>query len=411
MIKRYGFFAFLLAASMTSFAQFVVQKNDGSSHSIKGNVTFTKDLSSDNWAVGDVYDENLRLDKIHSISLTDEEFTDPFANKKCWVYGIKAPQFPGRENLQILNVSDWYNFPAGTWGRTNFPEMGMDNDKQFVTWSDTCGWFDCNKTYDIDDADDFNMCWAAAASNLVHWWLTQNADYIARYDEIYGQTYDYARPSAQFLPPLKNNLASNKSEVFKFFINTFANRAGWSASGVNWFVNGNSSKISAPFRNPSMATSFVGFFPEVFSKSDVIATDSKNVSKDNFNALMKQAFSENKAIGVVVYDIAGKNTGSHALTIWGAEFDEKGMVSCIYYVENNMPDQDPRGAAVYRYGISYYDDPNDYSNQEVTYFEDLPKPLGGAQNKYLVTALILVDLRRDVWEAAAAEWDAMQSTE
>lgn len=403
-MMKFRLFILVLAAASTlaSHAQFIVEKRDGSTIQLDGNVTFTQDPVSGNWSVGDQYDEQLQLDMLNGIRLAGESPADPFANKTCWVYGVKAPEFPGRENLQILKMGNLMNFPAGTWGRFDYQETGIDYEKQFQSWADTCGWYDCNKTYDIDGAEDSNMCWAASTSNLLHWWLVMNADYIARYDEVYGQPYEYARPSAQFLPPIKNNWASNKSEIFKFFISTFHNKAGWSGSGVNWFINGNSKNISAPFKDPSMAQTFTGFFSKVFSKSDTIATDSKDMTKENFNVLIKKAFSENKAIGVVVYDIVGKNTGPHALTIWGAEFDSEGYVSHIYYVENNGADQDPSGAALYRFEIAYINDPNDYSDSELTYFRQLPKPFGGNQSSYLVTALILVDLRRDIWETTIA---------
>lgn len=411
MKVRYGLLVLFLVTTFAGTAQFVVEKHNGSTLQVDGNLTFTKDPATGNWALGEVYDGQMQLDSLAVIRLAENEPADPFANKTCWVYGVKAPEFPGRDNLPVLNVGALgESYFEGVWARFNHEEKGIDFEKHFLTWADTCGWYDCQKTYSIDNAPDNNHCWSASAANLLHWWLVQNADYIARYDEIYGQEYGYPRPSEAYRPPMLNNLASNKSEIFKFFINTFANRAGWSASAVNWFINGNSTNISAPFRDPSMIDSFVGFFPEVFSKSDIIATDERNMSKENFNALLKEAFTENKAIGVGVYDIAGTGTGSHALTIWGAEFDSEGYASHVYYVENNMPDQDPNGAVIVRIGITYLSDP-DIPRVKVAHFQQLPKPFGGRQNTYLITDLSLVDLRRDIWEAAAAEWDAVQEEE
>lgn len=45
-------------------------------------------------------------------------------------------------------------------------------EEEYLTWKEGSGWFDCNKTFNY--YGDGNMCWAAAASNLIHWWLAQN---------------------------------------------------------------------------------------------------------------------------------------------------------------------------------------------------------------------------------------------
>ena len=58
------------------------------------------------------------------------------------------------------------------------------------------------------------------------------------------------------------------------------------------------------------------------------------MSKENFNEMMKRAFTENKAIGFTAYKFTTGGESLHAMTIWGAEFDEEGYVSHIYYCLN-----------------------------------------------------------------------------
>lgn len=77
------------------------------------------------------------------------------------------------------------------------------------------------------------MCWAASASNLLHWWLVNNKKYIDRYDEMYGPQYDFARPSEVYKAPNLGDYTSNKSEIFNFFISSFQDRSGWEGGGVN----------------------------------------------------------------------------------------------------------------------------------------------------------------------------------
>lgn len=124
------------------------------------------------------------------------------------------------------------------------------------------------------------------------------------------------------------------------------------------------------------------------------------MSKENFNEMMKRAFTENKAIGFTAYKFTTGGESLHAMTIWGAEFDEEGYVSHIYYCDNNLVDQDANGAAIIRLGITYDENPAIPSMGDVAYTIQLPKPFGGSRITSLITALVLVDLRQDIWKQA-----------
>lgn len=124
------------------------------------------------------------------------------------------------------------------------------------------------------------------------------------------------------------------------------------------------------------------------------------MSKENFNEMMKRAFTENKAIGFTAYKFVSGGESLHAMTIWGAEFDEEGYVSHIYYCDNNLVDQDANGAAIIRLGITYDENPAIPSMGDVAYTIQLPKPFGESRRTSLITALVLVDLRQDIWKQA-----------
>lgn len=124
------------------------------------------------------------------------------------------------------------------------------------------------------------------------------------------------------------------------------------------------------------------------------------MSKENFNEMMKRAFTENKAIGFTAYKFTTGGESLHAMTIWGAEFDEERYVSHIYYCDNNLVDQDANGAAIIRLGITYDENPAIPSMGDVAYTIQLPKPFGGSRRTSLITALVLVDLRQDIWKQA-----------
>lgn len=124
------------------------------------------------------------------------------------------------------------------------------------------------------------------------------------------------------------------------------------------------------------------------------------MSKENFNEMMKRAFTENKAIGFTAYKFTTGGESLHAMTIWGVEFDEEGYVSHIYYCDNNLVDQDANGAAIIRLGITYDENPAIPSMGDVAYTIQLPKPFGGSRRTSLITALVLVDLRQGIWKQA-----------
>lgn len=77
------------------------------------------------------------------------------------------------------------------------------------------------------------------------------------------------------------------------------------------------------------------------------------------------------------------------MAIWGAEFDDEGYVDYIYYVDNNDGDQNPLGAACIRKDITYKED--DLMGLKDQTF------MGGSVR---ISALDVVDLRRDIWRQA-----------
>lgn len=336
---------------------------------------------------------NFEAGKKTSINLTVNEesggVTDDFSNSIHWVYGVNAPDFPGLENVE--NVYTYFGMtdaPAGEWLRIDL----FDNEYQYLTWKEGCGWYDCNKTSEyIDDA---NLCWAAVASNMIHWWMYHNQKYIDAYDTEFGKEYnDYERPSSVFVPMTSEN--QNHSEIFNFFKAYYLDKTGWTASGVNWFLNG---EPSYPISNT--AVGFNGFFRSLFTPDDVITEYYKGLNKTKFNQRMKEAFNNDMALGFVVADFGGIGTGLHGMTIWGAEFDEEGNVSYIYFCDNNTPDSDPNMCAIQRYKIIYNESSDLGAYDEYVYMR-MPENKDGVLKgrTYLLSALFLTDLRLDIWKA------------
>ena len=329
-----------------------------------------------------------------TIRLDFKQSSPDLANQSIWVYGLNVPDFPGEDKLPTYGLYD--KVEPGIWFRKDrtFEEI------QNLTWKEGCGWYDCNKSPEYNE-DDANTCWAASASNLILWWLNQNKAYIDAYTADWGNSvtsvngkYEYELPSSDFLPLLAPDGSVNRNAVFNFFKVYCQNIGSWNSSGVRWFITGDNTNIPTEFAGDD----FPGFFTHVFSKSDVIAIDSsRSPSEEDFNKFIVNALLNKQAIGFTVYDIAGKNTGNHALVIWGAEFDAEGKVSHIYYCENNYADQDVNGAVISRMQIGYEMDPASSSTREYTFLKTLPPRDGSPAKKYRITSLCAVDLRQDIW--------------
>lgn len=321
-----------------------------------------------------------------------EPGTPDLANKTLWVYGLDVPDFPGEENIPTYTI--YQTVPDGIWFRLNL-DIAED---QSLTWTDGCGWYDCNKSRNYDEGDR-NLCWAASSSNLLIWWMVNNWDYIQAYDAEYykdknpsvtstatGRVFD--RPAPDFKPLYAPDGSVNRAPVFEFFKALSDDRSGWNTAGVNWFITGKSSNVPVTNKNKG----FPGFFSEIFQQTDEVAKDSNRFpTREHFNAFVTEALLNKRALGFSVVDIAGAGTGSHAMTLWGVKYDENGVISEAYYCDNNNSDQDRNGAVITRYTIVYDD--------TQTYLQKLPPKDGGAYGKFAIQCVSAVDLRQDIWAA------------
>lgn len=316
-----------------------------------------------------------------------------FSNQTYWVYGVTAPKFPGKEN--IPSMEPWQkDFEDGIWFRYTYENASnpLLDEVEYLTWKDGEGWFDCNKTFEYEG--DGNMCWAAAASNLLHWWMTQNRKYIEAYDLQYGSEYkDINRPEKYSKMTEKNQ---QHSEVFNLFKSCFGNLPSWETGGVNWFINGDRQKLIYCYWKD-----FHGFFSKVFSKDDVIAKGTSDTSKETFNRWIKDAFRYNQAIGFAAYDFAGPNTKNHSMVIWGAEFDTEGNVAYVYFCDNNRSGNEPNHASLRRFKVVYDKSTIPEIKGDYAYLTPLDN-IDGTPSKarFRFTSLTLVDLRLDLWQKA-----------
>lgn len=160
--------------------------------------------------------------------------------------------------------------------------------------------------------------------------MNQNHDYIERYKKILehrGETFN--APSAQF--PSENFLTGKQeqeSDIMQLFINAFMNYAGYGEKAINWFISGDEMHGQAK-RDPDAPH---GFFKDIFPEGKYLGKSITGNSKEIFNQTIKDALDNGKAIGFSAVYSSGIG---HAMTIWGVEYDSEGVISAIYYADNN----------------------------------------------------------------------------
>lgn len=275
----------------------------------------TKALSSEGWiriqiegkeTIAQVPEtlEGKSLDKLEAgkeityrINVQKGNKPDTFAGKTKWVYGVKEPT-PEQWNI----------------------------DHTQLKWVKDCGWFDCNKLdpSDVTVGGDGLMCWAAATSNLIHWWLKQNSETDA--------VKAYKGPQAVPVDMLH-------SDIFQLYKRHFPNQGNYPLKAINWFFNGvfhNNIYVSDPI-NPA-----AGFFQQQLGTNSLGKEYvGMNLTRENFNAIIKEALSSQKGILFIVN--IGKKWSTHAVTLWGAAFDEEGFIDTLYMVDNNDGRRDTEG--------------------------------------------------------------------
>ncbi len=249
-----------------------------------------------------------------------------------------------------------------------------------MPWRQNCGWFDCNKldARDTSPTGDGRTCWEASSSNLMHWWLNANRDYVERYLEYKRRLNpDFSIPSAY--PDSKH------SEIYQGFKNRFGNKSGYIVSGVNWFLSGICNRVMYPQDVPEQENA--GFFFDVFGRNSLVKQYGNGyMTKEEFNNAIKLARKQGMAVGLDIF-IQG---GGHAINLWGAEFDEKGEVSTIYLVDNNDGNL---GDWIYKAKIVYEQDASSgalFTYMKWVYNEDL---------KIKIMDLVLLDKGTSYWES------------
>lgn len=201
------------------------------------------------------------------------------------------------------------------------------------------GWYDVNKT--IGRPLDSKLCYAAAASNALHWWLEQNGSYIDRYLNEYPDD-----PKKQDLRTLRNSFVSQAdSEIYKRYILQFSSRQEgfWSDLLVDQFVNGYvPNENGATNHSEAVKEKLVqngpsdkgGFLYDIFGTTLLTERMSGGDFRTFGNDLKTNFMNGNLVL--IDYKASAIN---HVVTIWGAEYDVDGQISAVYLTDSDDEDK------------------------------------------------------------------------
>lgn len=285
------------------------------------------------------------------VTFTQKKNEHPAVTIK-WVDGIGEPTQDEKEKIPVYNGEK---------------KVYWDDNKIFW-WneSDTTKWFNNRKLLNLGvtadkNAADSNQCWAKTASNMLHWWFVQNKTYIDRYKRS-KSSEEQEKYQDYYKRELYNE---NKSEEEKkkdkekereksYIANIFRTKAhnnqlgDFTMSGLAWYLYGHSGVTLPTIKEKDPAFEGPALFKDVFSKEDTPIKRETVDGQDSFNKIISTALKSEKAIGIDIWGSKGNKDYAHAITLWGAAFDEEENIIAIYVVDNNFA-----ANRIFPYGIWY----------------------------------------------------------
>ncbi len=252
-----------------------------------------------------------------------------------WVKGITPPKMGGEQSDFKKEI-------------TKVPNSSIEYIEYHAPYVSGQGWYDVNKS-NIRGSD-ANLCFAAAASNTLHWWLDQNTEYISKYLKENPDA-----PKAKEIEELRHSFKNQmESDIFQIFVRQFGNRIEgyWPDILIDQFINGYYPKANGGTNDPSFDGDHLtskgpdphgGFFYPVFGI--------QNLTERQYYSQGYEEISKNLKERILNGDMAlmtiSLGRSSHVVTLWGVEYDTNGKISAVYYSDSD----DQRSIGMSRYRI------------------------------------------------------------
>ena len=205
------------------------------------------------------------------------------------------------------------------------------------------GYFDVNKApFGTDKNIDRNLCFAAAASNTLHWYLRENKKEILDYIKDNGDVIRTVGANTYSLKEMLNQEVEQQgSLIYQYFKEMYGNNATgyYTVPLMDLFLNGYTPKedrktnIEDKDLQPDARGGFlygiIGTKPQ---------TGMQSVSSLKKLGESLQHYLSNNFVVCLSYKTFSYN---HVVTLWGAEYDEGGLLRAVYVTDSD--DQDETG--------------------------------------------------------------------
>lgn len=269
-------------------------------------------------------------------------------NKNAVQYTVLS----GRETGKVRNVLWVKGITAPELSEFREVKDGSYVVRQ-INYQSGKGWYDVNKSKDgKHKVNDDYLCFAAVASNMVHWWMEQNDEDIQAYieqqkalvNEPPSNTH-LTEEKIEMLQTLRNSFTNQQdSEIFRKFTREFGHLTqGFQADLlVDMLINGYSPKVNSGLNDdnyPPVLEALAnnidsrgGLFYPIFGGKKVTDRFGSVGNYEQFGRLVKRQMSQGNLIGLV-YQTLGKS--AHIVTVWGAEFDLKGQLVAVYISDSD----------------------------------------------------------------------------
>ena len=205
------------------------------------------------------------------------------------------------------------------------------------------GYFDVNKApFGKNKEVDQNLCFAAAASNTLHWYLQENREVIEKYIEDNGDVKKTVGGTTYSLKEMLNQVVEQQeSLIYQYFKEIYGtNKTGfYTVPLMDLFLNGYTPKddrrsnIEDKNLHPDGRG---GFLHGILGGKLQTGLRSVKDVKDMGESL--QYYLSNGFALCLSYKTFSYN---HVVTLWGAEYDESGLLRAVYVTDSD--DQDETG--------------------------------------------------------------------
>lgn len=210
-------------------------------------------------------------------------------------------------------------------------------------FEDGQGYFDVNKApFGTNKEIDRNLCFAAAASNTLHWYLRENKKEIQDYIKDNGDVIRTVGANTYSLKEMLNQEVEQQgSLIYQYFKEMYGNNATgyYTVPLMDLFLNGYTPKedrktnIEDKDLQPDARGGFlygiIGTKPQ---------TGMQSVSSLKKLGESLQHYLSNNFVVCLSYKTFSYN---HVVTLWGAEYDESGLLRAVYVTDSD--DQDETG--------------------------------------------------------------------